>query len=75
MKQTNMTDLEKQVLAIIEFGDWYEDVPTECFDNIMDEFKGTKDQLKGVLSSLLKKEFIMLGEYPNGLQCYHYNLD
>lgn len=70
-----MTDLENQVLNIIKEGDWYEEVPTECFENIMYSFNGTKNQLKGVLSSLSKKGFILIGEYPNGLECYHYNLN
>ena len=37
----------------------------------MDSFKGSKNQLKGILSSLIKKELIWEGEYPNGLNSYH----
>jgi hypothetical protein len=37
----------------------------------MDSFKGSKDQLKGVIGSLDKKELIWMGEYPNGLTSYH----
>ena len=36
----------------------------------MDEFKGNKNQLKGVLSSLFKKELILESEYPNGMSAY-----
>jgi len=68
-----MTNLEKKVLEIISWGDDYEETPTECFDNIMCSFKGSKDQLKGVLGSLLKKQLIFEGEYPNGLTSYHLN--
>ena len=70
----NMTQLESQVLDIIKEGDWFEEVPTEGFKNIMEEFNGTKNQLKGILGSLAKKGFILIGEYPNGQECYHYNL-
>ena len=42
-----MTNLEKEVLTIISYGDDYENTPAECFDSILDSFKGSKDQLKG----------------------------
>jgi len=69
----NITELEKTVLEIISWGDDYEETPTECFENIMDSFKGSKNQLKGILGSLIKKELIWEGEYPNGLNSYHLN--
>jgi len=73
-KQTEqMTNLEEKVLEIISWGDDYEETPTECFDNIMDSFNGSKDQLKGILGSLYKKDLIWLGEFPNGLISYHLN--
>lgn len=68
-----MTNLEKEVLTIISYGDDYENTPAECFDSILDSFKGSKDQLKGVIGSLEKKELIWMGEYPNGLTSYHLN--
>ena len=71
MTTLNTTTLEDQVLKIISFGDDYEETPTECFANIMDSFRGTKSQLKGVLSSLEKKKLIFIGEFPNGLNSYH----
>jgi hypothetical protein len=71
----NMTNLETLVLSIIKSGDWFEEMPTEGFKNIMQEFQGSKNQLKGVLSSLSKKGFILIGEYPNGQECYHYNIN
>jgi hypothetical protein len=79
MKQTQTTmkitktALENQVLEIISHGDDYEGVPTQCFLDIMDEFTGTKSELKGVLGSLFKKELISEGEYPNGMNAYHLN--
>tara|TARA_S200000501_G_C20356090_1_gene539820 strand:+ start:203 stop:424 length:222 start_codon:yes stop_codon:yes gene_type:complete len=69
----NLTKLEKKVLEIISWGDHYESTPAECFTNIMDSFDGSKQQLKGVLTSLIKKENIWLGEYPNGLTSFHLN--
>lgn len=73
MTTLNITELEKRVLEIISWGDDYEETPTECFENIMDSFKGSKNQLKGILGSLIKKELIFEGEYPNGLNSYHLN--
>ena len=75
IKDINMTQLEFEVLNIIKEGDWFEEVPTEGFKNIMEQFNGTKNQLKGILSSLSKKGFILIGEYPNGQECYHYNIN
>ena len=69
--KTQITQLEKEVLDIISWGDEYEETPTECFDEIASAFSGTKNQLKGVIGSLEKKELIWLGEYPNGLTSYH----
>jgi len=71
MKTLKLTQLEKEVLNIISWGDEYEETPTECFEHIADAFNGTKNQLKGVIGSLEKKELIWLGEYPNGLTSYH----
>ena len=68
-----MTNLEEKVLEIISWGDDYEETPTECFEGIMDSFKGSKSELKGILSSLYKKELIWIGEFPNGLNSYHLN--
>lgn len=67
----NLTKLESEVLQTISYGDEFEETPAECFLNIMDSFSGTKNQLKGVLSSLYKKDLIWLGEYPNGMTSYH----
>ena len=67
------TELENTVLQIISYGDDYEEMPTEGFKSIMESFKGTKQQLKGVLGSLEKKGKILIGEFPNGSNCYHFN--
>jgi len=71
MTNLNLTQLEKEVLTIISWGDDYEETPTECFKEIANSFKGTKNQLKGVIGSLEKKELIWLGEYPDGASAYH----
>jgi len=71
MTTLNLTQLEKEVLTIISWGDEYEETPTEGFEEIASAFNGTKNQLKGVIGSLEKKELIWLGEYPNGITCYH----
>ena len=71
MTTLSLTQLETEVLTIISYGDDYEDTPTECFENILDSFNGTKNQLKGVIGSLEKKELIWIGEFPNGQSSYH----
>ncbi len=71
MTNLNLTQLEKEVLTIISYGDDYEETPTECFGTILDSFEGTKNELKGVLGSLYKKELIWIGEFPNGTSSYH----
>ena len=71
MENLNITQLEETVLQIISWGDEYEETPAECFLGIMDSFDGSKNTLKGVLGSLIKKELIWEGEYPNGLNSYH----
>jgi hypothetical protein len=73
MKDLKITQLEETVLEIISWGDEYEETPAECFGNIMDSFNGSKNQLKGVLGSLITKDLIWEGEYPNGLNSYHLN--
>jgi len=71
MTTLNLTQLEKQVLTIISCGDDYEETPTLSFEEIESDFNGTKNQLKGVIGSLEKKQLIWLGEYPNGITSYH----
>ena len=71
MTTLNLTQLETEVLTIISLGDYYEDTPTLSFEEIESDFNGTKNQLKGVIGSLEKKELIWLGEFSNGIACYH----
>ena len=69
-----LTELEKKVLDFIAAGDWFEGVPSECFENIMDDCKLNHSQLKGVLSSLFKKDLINdYAEFPNGMTAYSLN--
>lgn len=73
MQDLNLTELEREVVNIISEGHEFENMPTQCFLDIIDDFSGTKSQLKGVLSSLFKKDLIIEGEYPNGMTAYHLN--
>lgn len=70
-----VTEKENMVIEFISQGDYFEDVPTESFPDMVDWFEGelTKNQLKGILASLIKKGFLKLGEYPNGLTAFHLN--
>jgi hypothetical protein len=67
----NVTKLENKVLAIISRGDDYEGMPTESFKSIMNYFNGTQSQLQDVLTSLVRKDLVWMGEYPNGIHCFH----
>ena len=71
--ETTITQLEKEILKIIYWGEYYKGTPAECFKTIMESFKGSKNQLKGILGSLIKKKKIFESKYPNGLNSYHYN--
>jgi hypothetical protein len=65
------TELELTVIKALSFGDDFEEMPTQCFEDIIDETGFSKNKLKGVLGSLEKKDAYIEGEYPNGMTAYH----
>ena len=67
---TNLTELETKVLLSISQGDEYDDMPTECIENLKDNLNISTKILRGVLSSLIQKDLIRLGEFPNGLTSF-----
>ena len=67
----NITELEKQVIDAISKGDDFEDMPTQCIQNIAAITGLSTKILRGVLSSLLQKDILMEGEYPNGMTAFH----
>lgn len=67
---TNLTELETLVLESISQGDYYNDMPTECIENLTDNLNINTKILRGVLSSLIKKDLIRVGEFPNGLTSF-----
>jgi hypothetical protein len=71
MKTQEITELEKIVLDVIAAGDDFEGVPTECIENIHMQTRISNKILRGVLSSLIQKDLIMVGEYPNGMTAFH----
>lgn len=66
----NLTAYEKQVVEAIKGGDYFEDMPAQCLENIVMITGLSTKVLRGVLSSLFQKEIITEGEYPNGLTAY-----
>ena len=66
-----LTKLESQVIDMISDGDEFENFPTECFEDIVDYTNIKPKALRGVISSLIKKEYLSEGEYPNGMVAYH----
>jgi len=69
---SNLTELENRVLEAIKQGDWFDDMPSECIGNLVDSTGLTSKVLRGVLSSLLQKELIEQGEYPNGITAFQF---
>ena len=67
---TNLTELETLVLESISQGDYYDDMPTECIENLKDSLNISTKILRGVLSSLVQKDLVRLGEFPNGLTSF-----
>lgn len=65
-----VTELELKVITSLSFSDEFDEMPCADFDYLIEDGI-TKDVLKGVLSSLIKKEIVSLGEYPNGLTAYY----
>ena len=68
--QTNFTELEQIVINAIAKGDYYDDMPSECIENISDVTGINNKILRGVLSSLYQKNVIILGEYTNGMTAF-----
>lgn len=68
----HLTDLELQVINALKNGDHFEDYPTESIGNLIDETGLTANVLRGVLSSLVQKELVQTGEFPNGMTAFHY---
>ena len=67
---TNLTELETKVLLSISQGDEYDEMPTECIENLKDNLNISTKILRGVLSSLIQKDLIRLGEFPNGMTSF-----
>ena len=67
---TNLTELETKVLLSISQGDEYDEMPTECIENLKDNLNISTKILRGVLSSLIQKDLIRLGEFPNGITSF-----
>jgi len=68
----NLTDLEKTVIEEIKDGDYFEEMPTMCISDLSDYTGISTKILRGVLSSLLQKDILIEGEYPNGMTAFHY---
>lgn len=67
-----LTELETIVVAALKQGDDFEEMPTECLGNLIDSTQLSPKVLRGVISSLIQKDLVMTGEFPNGMVAYHY---
>lgn len=65
------TPLEILVVATILDSDYFNGVPTLNLVGLKEETSLSVRTLKGVLGSLVKKDVVILGEYPNGEAAYH----
>lgn len=71
----NLTELELNVVNALKRGDDFEEMPTECIENLVCSTGLTTNVLRGVLSSLIQKDLVMTGEFPNGMTAFHYKGD
>ena len=71
----NLTELELIVISNLKNADEFEDMPTDCLENLVDNTGLTAKVLRGVLSSLIQKEIVWQGEFPNGKTAFHYLLN
>ena len=72
MENLNLTELELKVVNALKSGDDYEGYPTESIGNLIDETELSPKVLRGVLSSLIQKDLVETGEFPNGMTAFHY---
>ena len=47
-------------------------MPTGNIKDLAFDTKINEKELRGVLSSLIKKGLVMTGEFPNGMTAFHY---
>lgn len=66
------TKLEQKVIDSIQYGDDFEEMPTMGAREISQLTRISMKELRGVLSSLLKKNILLEGEYPDGETAFHY---
>lgn len=71
--KNDLTELEIKVVDAIKKGDDYDDMPSQCIGNITDLTGLSTKILRGVLSSLLQKDILSEGEYPNGMKAFQLN--
>lgn len=67
----NLTELETKVVNHLSGRDEFDEMPADCFESIQDASGIEAKQLRGVLSSLIQKDVVITGEYPNGLECFY----
>lgn len=74
LDKIGFTDLEQKVIAILKSSDEFDEKPCNCFENMVNVKVGLSAKvLRGVISSLIQKNIITEGEYPNGMKAYYYN--
>jgi len=71
LKEMELTDLERTVIFKMANMDKFEEMATGNADGISEETEIPIKILRGVLSSLHKKDILMEGEYPDGEVAHH----
>jgi DNA-binding IscR family transcriptional regulator len=73
MTQTlNLTELELSVLNSLSNQDSYDELPTSSVENLTDETGISVKVIRGVLSSLVKKELVKTTTYINGKTAFQF---
>ncbi|AXQ66554.1 MAG: ArsR family transcriptional regulator [Caudoviricetes sp.] len=66
-----LTELETKTVEGLRCGDEFENYPTQCIQNLVDETGLSTRVLRALLSQLIQKGYVKTGEYPNGMTAFH----
>ena len=72
MEKTELTELEILVLNSLKDQDEYDDLPTSSVGNLTESTGICTKSIRGVLSSLIKKDLVTSTTYPNGKIAFQY---
>ena len=72
MTTLQLTELETIVLNSLKDQDEYDEMPTSSVGNLIESTGICSKSIRGVLSSLVKKDLVSTTTYPNGKIAFQY---